>query len=95
MTHDRGDGGPHLDVLLEDEFSQFVADGLVPDVVVGAYKDRINLGIDSRDGSVDIYLGNLSADEARALAALLEGAADAVESGPLGAEGQTWVLGDE
>ncbi|MFB6069419.1 MAG: hypothetical protein ABEJ76_00225 [Halanaeroarchaeum sp.] len=93
MSDDRDDTGPHLDVLVEDEFSRFVADDLSPDVVVGAFKDRINVGIDSRDGTVDVYLGNLSPASARAFAALLEEAADAVESDSAD-DGRTWVLAD-
>ncbi|MFB6093808.1 MAG: hypothetical protein ABEJ77_02575 [Halanaeroarchaeum sp.] len=86
------DGEMHLDVLVEDEFSRFVADGLDPELVVGAYNDRINLGIDSRDGSVDVYLGDLDPECARDLAAALEAAADAIESGAT--QSQTWSVGE-
>lgn len=85
----------HLDVLVEDQFSKFVADGLHPDLVVGAYKDRITLGIDSRDGSVDVYLGNLSAAHARDLATALTSAADAVEESTGAEGGRTWTIGDD
>ncbi|WP_050047777.1 hypothetical protein [Halanaeroarchaeum sulfurireducens] len=87
--------GMHLDVLVEDQFSKFVADGLDPDIVVGAFKRRINLGIDSRDGSVDIYLGNLSADDARRLATALTAAADAIDDESVDEGGQTWVVGTD
>lgn len=89
------DDGPHLDILVEDEFSRFVADGLEPDVVVGAFTDTITLGIDSRDGTVDIFLGNLSPTDARTLASMLSEAADVVEETGVDGSSRTWVLGDE
>lgn len=92
MTEDHGARGMHLDVLVEDQFSKFVADGLQPDLVVGAFKDRINLGIDSRDGTVDVYVGNLSPDDARALADALVTAATAVESSTVDEGGQSWTI---
>lgn len=85
---------PHLDVLFEDEFSRFVADGLAPEVVVNASRNHINLGIRSADESVDVFVGGLSAAEARALATQLEAAADSLanESG----EKTTWTpIGSE
>ena len=94
MSEDHDEDRMHLDVLLEDQFSKFVADGLHSDLLVGAFKDRINLGIDSRDGSVDIYLGNLSAEDARALATALDAAATAVEQGTVEDSGETWLVGD-
>ena len=86
---------PHLDVLFEDEFSRFVADGLTPEVVVNASRNHINLGIRSADESVDVFVGGLSPEEARALATQLEAAADSLASGsddqttwtPIGGEG--------
>ncbi len=80
---------PHLDVLFEDEFSRFVADGLAPEVVVNASRNHINLGIRSADESVDVFVGGLSAGEARALATQLEAAAESLasESG----EKTTWT----
>ncbi|MFW6003079.1 MAG: hypothetical protein ACOCPT_01500 [Halanaeroarchaeum sp.] len=95
MSDEHTDEGMHLDVLLEDQYSKFVADGLEPDIVVGAFKDRINLGIDARDGSVDVFLGNLSSDTARALAAALTAAADAVESSSVAKGGQSWTISSE
>ncbi|MFB6081593.1 MAG: hypothetical protein ABEJ67_02110 [Halanaeroarchaeum sp.] len=92
MSHDGDDDHSHLDVLVEDRFSRFVADGLTPDIVVGGFKTHVTLGIDSRDGSVDVYLGNLSADDARALADALSAAADAIESGALDDHGRTWEV---
>jgi len=89
------DDGPHLDILVEDEFSRFVADGLDPEVVVGAFTDSITLGIDSRDGTVDIFLGNLSPVAARTLAAMLSDAADRVEDTELAGESRTWLLSEE
>lgn len=72
---------PHLDVLFEDEFSRFVADGLRPEVVVNVSPDRINLGIRSADGSVDVFLGGLSVSEATSLKNAIEAGIDAVEEG--------------
>lgn len=95
MSGEHTSTGMHLDVLLEDQFSKFVADGLEPDIVVGAFKDRINLGIDSRDGSVDVFLGNLSAEEARTLADALSAAADVVESGTVAEGGQSWTISSD
>ena len=80
---------PHLDVLFEDEFSRFVADGLAPEVVVNASRNHINLGIRSTDESVDVFVGGLSPDEARALATQLEAAADTLASGS--GEQTTWT----
>jgi hypothetical protein len=82
----------HLDVLVEDQFSKFVADDLDPDLVVGAFKDRINLGIDSRDGTVDVYVGNLSPEDARSLADALLSAATAVETSTVDEGGQSWTV---
>lgn len=92
MSEESTEDTMHLDVLLEDEFSKFVADGLRPDIVVGAYRDRINLGIDARDGSVDVYLGNLGVDDARALARVLLEAAEAVESSSVDERGRSWTV---
>ena len=92
MSEDHGPRGMHLDVLVEDQFSKFVADGLKPDLVVGAFKDRINLGIDSRDGTVDVYVGNLSPEDARALADALVTAATAVETSTVDEGGQSWTI---
>lgn len=85
-------GGMHLDVLLEDEFSEFVVDDLDPDIVVGAFKESIRVGIDSRDGSVDVYLGDLTVGDARDFAAALTRAADAVESGAVMEQGKSWIV---
>lgn len=82
---------PHLDVLFEDEFSRFVADGLDPAVVVNAHRDRINLGIRSDDESVDVFVGGLSPTEARSIAASLSEAADSVEKGEREETGETWT----
>lgn len=83
---------PHLDVLFEDQFSRFVADGLDPSVVVNAYRDRINLGLRSADETVDVFLGGLSAEEARTLGTALLDSADAVEHGRCDDSGQTWSV---
>ena len=83
---------PHLDVLFEDQFSRFVADGLEPSVVVNAYRDRINLGLRSADETVDVFLGGLSVDEARSLGTALLESAEAVEYGRCDDSGQTWSV---
>ena len=83
---------PHLDVLFEDQFSRFVADGLEPSVVVNAYRDRINLGLRSADETVDVFLGGLSPDEARELGTALVEAGEAVEHGRCDESGQTWAV---
>lgn len=83
-------GHSHLDVLFEDEFSRFVADGLSPAVVVNAYRDRINLGIRSADETVDVFLGGLSAEDARTMGETLLEAAEAVEHGQCDESGRTW-----
>ncbi|MFB6086413.1 MAG: hypothetical protein ABEJ84_06355 [Halodesulfurarchaeum sp.] len=70
---------PQLDVLFEDEFSRFVADGLRPEVVMNVSPDRINLGIRSADGSADVFLGGLSVSEARSLKATIETVIETVE----------------
>ena len=70
---------PHLDVLFEDEFSRFVADGLSPTVVVNAAPGRINLGLRSADESVDVFLGGLSVAEARSLRDAIDDAIETVE----------------
>lgn len=85
---------PHLDVLVEDQFSRFVADGLEPSVVVNAYRDRINLGLRSADETVDVFLGGLSAAEARSLGTALVDAAEAVDHGRCDDAGQTWSVID-
>ena len=85
---------PHLDVLFEDEFSRFVADGLDPGVVVNAYRDRINLGIRSADESVDVFVGGLSPAAARSIASALNEAADSVERGERDESGETWTALD-
>ncbi|WP_259519034.1 hypothetical protein [Halanaeroarchaeum sp. HSR-CO] len=95
MSDEHSGAGMHLDVLLEDQYSKFVADGLEPDIVVGAFKDKINLGIDARDGSVDVFLGNLSTEDARDLAAALTAAADAVESSTVEGGGQSWTISSD
>jgi hypothetical protein len=92
MSDGHGERGMHLDVLVEDQFSKFVADDLDPDLVVGAFKDRINLGIDSRDGTVDVYVGNLSPEDARSLADALLSAATAVETSTVDEGGQSWTV---
>lgn len=73
--------GPHLDVLFQDEFSQFVADGLSPDVVVHASENRIAVGLRSADETVDVFLGDISPEAARSLADSLEKAAAISENG--------------
>ena len=83
---------PHLDVLFEDEFSRFVADGLDPEVVVNAYRDRINLGLRSADGAVDVFLGNLSPAQAASIGEALQSAAEAVEQGTCDEAGRTWSV---
>ena len=85
-------GHPHLDVLFEDQFSRFVADGLEPEVVVNAYRDRINLGVRSADETVDVFLGGLSAEQARSLGTALVAAAESVEQGTCQESGQTWAV---
>ena len=80
---------PHLDVLFEDEFSRFVADGLKPEIVVNASADRINLGVRSQEGTVDVFVGDLSASEAESLADTLKRAASD-RSGD-GVDGGTWT----
>ena len=72
-------GHPHLDVLFEDEFSRFVADGLSPTVVVNAAPGHINLGLQSADGSVDVFLSGLSVSDARSLKDAIDQAIDSVE----------------
>ncbi len=87
-------GHSHLDVLFEDEFSRFVADGLEPAVVVNAYRDRINLGIRSADETVDVFLGGLAAEDARKMGEAMLEAAEAVEHGRCDDSGQTWGVID-
>ena len=85
-------GHPHLDVLFEDQFSRFVADGLDPSLVVNAYRQRINLGLRSGDETVDVFLGGLSAEEARELGETLLEVAEAVEHGDCEDSGRTWTV---
>lgn len=93
MNEDHEDEHMHLDVLVEDRFSEFVADGLEPTVVVGASAGRVNLGIESDDGAVSIYLGGLSPDAARALGTVLREGAE-LSGDTATNERQTWVLED-
>ena len=88
-------GHPHLDVLFEDEFSRFVADGLDPSVVVNAYRERINLGVRSADETVDVFLGGLAPEEAREIGTALLEAAEAVEHGDCSESGRVWSLLEE
>jgi hypothetical protein len=71
---------PHLDVLFEDEFSRFVADGLSPTLVVNVSPERINLGLRAADGSVDVFLGGLSVSEAQSLRDSIDEAIDVIEN---------------
>jgi hypothetical protein len=84
-----GMDGPHLDVLVDEEFSRFVADGLAPEIVVNASSERINLGVRSADGAVDAFVGDLSAAEARAIAEALERAAEVRDADR--DDGGTWT----
>ncbi|MFB6133279.1 MAG: hypothetical protein ABEJ44_07770 [Halanaeroarchaeum sp.] len=92
---DEHTGGMHLDVLVEDEFSEVVVDDRDPDVVVGAFIDAVRVGIDARDGSVDVYLGDLTVGDARAFASALTNAADAVEEGAVAEQGKSWTVSGE